>query len=504
MTWSVRPRATALAVAIVAAALFSIRAAAQVDDPDPARFKAEIDAFVSDDAKNAVPADPILFVGSSSIRMWPTADRFPDLPVINRGFGGSHISDVNHYIRETVLEYAAPVVVFYAGDNDIHSNKTPRRVLDDYRAFVERVLAARPDTQIIFIAIKPSLARWDEWPRMREANALVEQYSSENPRLHFVDVAPPMLGGDRRPRPELFVRDGLHMSPLGYDIWTELVGRAIREVRAEQATRAQASASSPNVVFFDDFSGPELDRTKWNVIVTGRTVNNEQQAYVDSPETIRIVPGEAAEGAANGALAITARWRPGFETPEGNHFDFTSGRLDTRDKVQFTYGTASARLKLTAGAGLWPAFWALGAGRWPATGEIDIMENVGDPSWTNVALHGPGYSGDTPLVRRSAFLPSDDVTKWHEYAVHWTPDTLTFSVDGQVFYTVTKAMVEKYGAWAYDNPKFLILNLALGGQYPQAVNHATSPYPGLPQPTVDLIKADRVSYLVDWVRITRD
>ena len=259
---------------------------------------------------------------------------------------------------------------------------------------------------------------------------------------------------------------------------------------------------SGSVSFFDDFSGHDLDRSKWNVIVTGRTVNNEQQAYIDSKETIAIVTGTAAEGAENGALAIRPRFRRGFVTPEGRTFDFTSGRLESRGKVEFTYGTASARIKLSAGAGLWPAFWVLGAGRWPDSGEMDIMENVGDPSWTNVALHGPGYSGNTPLVSRHQFPTPADVTGWHVYSMEWNPDGFVFRVDDDAFYRPTRAMVERYGRWVYDNPKFLILNVAIGGQYPLTVNHVTSPYPGMPQATVDLVKADGVRMLVDWVRVT--
>ena len=102
------------------------------------------------------------------------------------------------------------------------------------------------------------------------------------------------------------------------------------------------SARPAKTLFFDDFSGRELDRTHWNVIVTGRTVNNEQQAYVDSPEVLSLE---------NGALVIRPRFRQGFKTPEGPAFDFISGRLDTRGKVAFTYGTATARMKLAEGAG---------------------------------------------------------------------------------------------------------------------------------------------------------
>jgi len=263
----------------------------------------------------------------------------------------------------------------------------------------------------------------------------------------------------------------------------------------------QGSAAPPPV-FFDDFTGPAVNRAHWNVIVTGRVVNNEQQAYVDSAETLAFVQG-AAEGATHGALAIRPRFRPGFKTAEGRTFDFISGRLESRGKLDFTYGTAAARIKMTAGAGLWPAFWLLGAGRWPDTGEIDIMENVGDPAWTNVALHGPGYSGNTPLVARRPFPAPADATGWHVYSVDWTPDGFVFRVDDDVFYRVSRAEVEKFGRWAYDTPKFLILNVALGGQYPQSVNKVSSPYAGLPQATVDLLQADAVRVLVDWVRVTR-
>jgi beta-glucanase (GH16 family) len=252
------------------------------------------------------------------------------------------------------------------------------------------------------------------------------------------------------------------------------------------------AGSAARIVFEDEFSGSELDRAHWNVIVTGRTVNNEQQAYVDSPDVLSVT---------DGTLVIRPRFREGFQTPEGKSFDFISGRIDTRSKVSFTYGTAAARMKLAAGAGLWPAFWALGDGRWPDTGEIDIMENVGDPGWTSVALHGPGYFGDTPLVKRTP-MAAGDATAWHVYSVDWTRDALVFSVDDREVYRATRAAVERYGAWAYDNPKFLILNLALGGNFPKSVNKTAAPYPGLPDSTVQSIRRDRPRIEVDWVRVT--
>jgi beta-glucanase (GH16 family) len=256
---------------------------------------------------------------------------------------------------------------------------------------------------------------------------------------------------------------------------------------------AQAPAAAPGrTVFFDDFSGSELDRSKWNVVVTGRTVNNEQQAYVDAPDVLVV---------RDGTLVIQPRYRQGFTTAQGRTFDFISGRIDTRSKVTFTYGVVAARMKLAAGAGLWPAFWALGEGRWPDTGEIDIMENVGDPGWTSAALHGPGYSGNTPLVKRTA-MAAGDATGWHVYSVEWTRDALAFSVDEREVYRVTRAAVERFGAWSYDNPKFLILNLALGGNFPKSVNKTAGPYAGLPDSTVRAIQNGEPRIVVDWVRVT--
>jgi len=172
----------------------------------------------------------VLFVGSSSIRFWDTADSYPRRTVVNRGFGGAHISDVNHYVEETVLRYDPAVVVFYAGDNDIAAEKSPERVQEDFLEFTAAVLSELPDTEILFVSIKPSLARWSVWPEMMEANELIRNFIGHNDNLRYVDVSEPMLGPDGEPIPELFVEDGLHMTDAGYEIWNDVIGEALEEM----------------------------------------------------------------------------------------------------------------------------------------------------------------------------------------------------------------------------------------------------------------------------------
>lgn len=263
------------------------------------------------------------------------------------------------------------------------------------------------------------------------------------------------------------------------------------------------TAPGTDTLFFDDFSGKTIDRSRWNIRISGNVVNNEQEAYVDSASTLYISHGKEARGASGGVLVIRACYSPGYLTTRGKKLDFISGRMDTRGKAEFRYGQLSARMKLPRGDGLWPAFWALGNGVWPGTGEIDIMENVGADDWTSAAMHGQGYFGNTPLVRRTYFPAGDGITRWHVYAVDWTRDSLVFRVDGKPFYRVTRSMVSRYGPWDFDNSKFLILNLALGGNYPRAVNKVGSPYPGIPAGTVREIRKGKAKVLVDWVLVTR-
>jgi len=191
--------------------------------PDPDRFAEEIRAFEQWDRKNSAPANAVLFVGSSSIRMWATHDSFPDLPVINRGFGGSHVSHVIYFARRIVLPYAPKVIVFYAGDNDIAEGKSPEQVCTDFRSFVQLVRAAQPRVRVVYLPIKPSVARWSLWPQMQHANMLIREYCESDPQLTSVDVATPLLGSDSQPRPDLLLPDGLHLNAAGYEVWARVL-----------------------------------------------------------------------------------------------------------------------------------------------------------------------------------------------------------------------------------------------------------------------------------------
>jgi lysophospholipase L1-like esterase len=207
---------------------------ATVPDPDPERFAYDIRNFATRDHKNACPHDPVLFVGSSSIRNWPTADGFPDLPVINRGFGGSQISDVNHYFNDVVTKYRPKIIVFYSGDNDTQAGKSPQQIFDDFAKFVHRVHESLPETHIIALPIKPSIARWDKWPQMQQTNALMAKLDNRDDRLQMVDTSTPLLGSDGQPRKELYVADGLHLNQKGYNIWNEILTPILKQALARQ------------------------------------------------------------------------------------------------------------------------------------------------------------------------------------------------------------------------------------------------------------------------------
>ncbi len=193
---------------------------------DASFWAAEIAAFEAVDRERPPAVGGIVFAGSSSIRLWHTlADDMAPLPVVRRGFGGAHLDHVNYYIERIVTPYRPRAVVLYAGDNDLAlgTGKTPERVAADFERFVARIHTELPDTRIYFVSIKPSLRRWNRWPRMRRANAMIAERCDGDPRLACLDVATAMLGADGKPRREIFVFDGLHLNPDGYALWTAVL-----------------------------------------------------------------------------------------------------------------------------------------------------------------------------------------------------------------------------------------------------------------------------------------
>ena len=191
---------------------------------DSSRWGKSIARFESADKKEMPKPGGVLFIGSSSIGLWKTLkDDFPGVPVVRRGFGGSQIADSVHFAGRIVHPYQPRQIVMYAGDNDVASGKSPEAVLADFQTFVKVVHAKLPKTRIAFIAIKPSIARWKLSGKMAQANALIRAACDKEKRLEFIDIWQSMLGQDGKPKPNLFVKDGLHLNANGYALWTSIV-----------------------------------------------------------------------------------------------------------------------------------------------------------------------------------------------------------------------------------------------------------------------------------------
>jgi lysophospholipase L1-like esterase len=234
MSGSVSTNAACVWAVAIAASMSAAARGEEQPSCKPEMWKDAIAAFEQEDAKNPPPKGGIVFVGSSSIRGWDLKKSFPDLPVINRGFGGSQICDSTHYAEQLVVKHQPRVVVLYAGDNDIsQGGKSAEQVHRDFREFVEKVHKLLPDGRIVFISIKPSIARWKVADKMREANKLIKADCEENDRLVFLDIWGPMLGEDGKPRKELLQDDNLHLNAAGYELWTKLL-RPHLEVKADK------------------------------------------------------------------------------------------------------------------------------------------------------------------------------------------------------------------------------------------------------------------------------
>ena len=187
------------------------------------KWEKAIADFEAQDRQSPPPKNAILFVGSSSIRLWDLNKSFPDLPAINRGFGGSQMSDVVRYASRIVTPYKPRAIVLYEGDNDLANGRKPEEVAADFDAFLKLVRADLPETPMIVIGCKPSPKRWALIDQQRTTNRLLAERCTADGHCTFLDVEKPMLGDDGQPRADLFVEDKLHLNDKGYELWTKLL-----------------------------------------------------------------------------------------------------------------------------------------------------------------------------------------------------------------------------------------------------------------------------------------
>ena len=211
------------------------------------RWQSSLSTFAKADQEHQPASDGVLFVGSSTIRLWSHLSQdFRQLPVlINRGFGGSTMADCNALARELVIQYKPRQILVYAGDNDLAEGRLPADVLKSFASFVQKVRTALPDSRIAYISIKPSPARMSLLTRVRETNALISDYVQTLPNVGYIDTFSPMLNQEGLPRLELFEGDGLHLNEAGYQLWKSVIVSHLPVLPQTVANPVSGPAASP-------------------------------------------------------------------------------------------------------------------------------------------------------------------------------------------------------------------------------------------------------------------
>jgi beta-glucanase (GH16 family) len=251
--------------------------------------------------------------------------------------------------------------------------------------------------------------------------------------------------------------------------------------------------TSRRLLFDDEFDGAAgglPSGSAWDPQEGAGWGTGQLQSYTARTQNVKL------DGAGN--LALIAR-KESYRGDDGEAVGYTSARLQTKDRFSFTYGRVESRIKVPSGTGLWPAFWMLGddiyTKGWPESGEIDVMETIGSlPNELNGTVHAPlgAWSGSadadgTEWTRGEIYTHATSLSDaFHVYAAEWTPGAIDFSIDGKVYFTINKSQMPAGGRWTFDHPNHLLLNLAVGGEWPGAPTSAT-PFPS--------------TMLVDWVRV---
>lgn len=213
---------------ITFASVFAFSVVAQTYDRAKI-WDAEINSLTEIDQKQTPPKDAVLFVGSSSMRLWKNLrTSFPQINVINRGFGGSRLEDVNYYFDRIVAPYNPKTIVLYAGENDVNDGIAPEKVLADFRQFSKLVRTKFPKAKLLYVSLKPSPSRWKLADNFRKTNELIKNEIAKDKRAKFIDVWSVMLGGNGEPKAEIFIEDKLHMNEKGYAIWREILVKELK------------------------------------------------------------------------------------------------------------------------------------------------------------------------------------------------------------------------------------------------------------------------------------
>lgn len=321
-----------------------------------AKWEPSIQAFEKQDAEQLPQPGQILFIGSSSIRLWDLPKWFPDLSTINRGFGGSEVADSVHFYDRIVKPYQPRTIVMYAGDNDLAHGKSPAAVLDDFKEFVNKVQTDFPDTKIVYVAVKPSLRRWNLIEQVRKTNDFIAKLAEDNAQVVFLDIDTPMIGQDGTPKPELFVKDGLHLSDDGYQLWSNLLRPhltdvALQDVRFQPQRDIydayhpwvpptqledwkQAAAKIKRQILVSNGLWPMPEKTPLNAVVYGRIDRGDhtvEKVYIRSRPghyvTGNLYRPKEIKGKVPGILCPHGHWANGrfYDAGDGAKAQLESG-----------------------------------------------------------------------------------------------------------------------------------------------------------------------------------